>query len=289
MARCQFTKTFYIIYPSNSVSQSPAWTAAFDIWLSVLKPAHSTVVAESGKRALFPRRGAMLLEKPEDVRHENGSGTGALPYLGAVRRCAFSMEAQLNLWAVANLDMSTQPVRYMALTLTRRSRSLLRLEEVCSALHDLLKDATNSLDGDGTDNTVKIWSLEPAGDENVATFELLATLAFHQQAVNCVRWAGHGRYLASGSDDQLVQLYELQSGAPPPVPFGSNAKPNKQNWGRCATLKRHTMGTRRLVVVGVSTWLAYLTSRSCNEKMFRMWPGRRMIACWQRAASTTPS
>lgn len=50
------------------------------------------------------------------------------------------------------------------------------------------------------------------------------------------------RYLASGSDDQLVLLYELQPGAPPPVPFGSNAKPNKQNWVRCSTLKRHTMG-----------------------------------------------
>lgn len=70
----------------------------------------------------------------------------------------------------------------------------------------------------------------------------MATLAFHQQAVNCVRWAGHGRYLASGSDDQFVLLYELQAGASAPVPFGSNAKPNLQNWVRCSTLKRHTMG-----------------------------------------------
>jgi protein HIRA/HIR1 len=94
-----------------------------------------------------------------------------------------------------------------------------------------------------TDGSVKIWSLErPQGGDGVATFELLATLAFHEQAVNCVRWAGHGRYLASGSDDQLVLLYELQAGAPAPVAFGSNAKPNKQNWVRCSTLRRHTMG-----------------------------------------------
>jgi WD40 repeat protein len=42
------------------------------------------------------------------------------------------------------------------------------------------------------DNTVKIWSLEPHED-GIATFDLIATLSEHQQAVNCVRWAGHGR------------------------------------------------------------------------------------------------
>ncbi|KAJ0403686.1 hypothetical protein P43SY_003798 [Pythium insidiosum] len=97
----------------------------------------------------------------------------------------------------------------------------------------------------GGDGSVKIWALDPQGG-GIAAFELLATLSFHEQAVNCVRWAGHGRFLASGSDDQLVLLYELQPGAPPPVPFGSNAKPNKQNWGRCATLKRHTMDIQDL-------------------------------------------
>jgi protein HIRA/HIR1 len=49
------------------------------------------------------------------------------------------------------------------------------------------------------------------------------------------------RYLASGSDDQLVLLYEMQAGKPAPVPFGSKAKPNKENWVRFCTLKRHTM------------------------------------------------
>ena len=94
----------------------------------------------------------------------------------------------------------------------------------------------------GGDNSVKIWSLEPQEEGGIASFQLLATLANHQQAVNCVRWAGHGRYLASGADDQLVLLYELQEGAPAPVPFGSNARINEQNWTRCATLERHTMG-----------------------------------------------
>ncbi|KAG3022203.1 hypothetical protein PC120_g8260 [Phytophthora cactorum] len=129
----------------------------------------------------------MLLEKPEDVKHENSSGTVCAIY-------GVDAHPTLQLFATA-----------------------------------------------GGDNTVKVWSLQTPLEEGIATFELLATLANHQQAVNCVRWAGHGRYLASGSDDQLVLLYELQAGAPAPVPFGSNARPNKQNWVRCSTLERHTM------------------------------------------------
>ncbi|KAL4159748.1 hypothetical protein PRNP1_000321 [Phytophthora ramorum] len=129
----------------------------------------------------------MLLEKPEDVKHENSSGTVCAIY-------GVDAHPTLQLFATA-----------------------------------------------GGDNAVKIWSLQPPPEGGIATFELLATLANHQQAVNCVRWASHGRYLASGSDDQLVLLYELQSGAAAPVPFGSNAKRNKQNWVRCSTLERHTM------------------------------------------------
>eukprot|EP00644_Phytophthora_capsici_P007628 jgi/Phyca11/575261/estExt2_Genewise1.C_PHYCAscaffold_720032 len=129
----------------------------------------------------------MLLEKPEDVKHENSTGTVCAIY-------GVDAHPTLQLFATA-----------------------------------------------GGDNTVKIWSLQAPQGEGIATFELLATLANHQQAVNCVRWAGHGRYLASGSDDQLVLLYELQAGTPAAVPFGSNARPNKQNWVRCSTLERHTM------------------------------------------------
>ncbi|RLN88647.1 hypothetical protein BBJ28_00011706 [Nothophytophthora sp. Chile5] len=139
----------------------------------------------------------MLLEKPDDVKHENSSGTGTC----FIVSCAI-------------YGVDAHPSRRLLATA-------------------------------GGDNTVKIWSLEPPEGGGVATFALLATLAFHQQAVNCVRWAGHGRYLASGSDDHLALLYELQEGAPAAVPFGSKASANKQNWVRCATLERHTMGERR--------------------------------------------
>ncbi|KAI9905368.1 hypothetical protein PsorP6_013608 [Peronosclerospora sorghi] len=158
----------------------------------------------------------MLLEKPEDVKHENPSGTG-------------------------RFDRFVTKKRVVIFAIVANGLLILGSIIVCAIYgidaHPTLQLAATA----GGDNSVKIWSLQPVLDGGVASFELLATLSNHQQAVNCVRWAGHGRYLASGSDDRLVLLYELHTGAPAPVPFGSNAKPNKQNWVRCATLERHTM------------------------------------------------
>ncbi|KDO30942.1 hypothetical protein SPRG_04130 [Saprolegnia parasitica CBS 223.65] len=93
----------------------------------------------------------------------------------------------------------------------------------------------------GGDNCVKIWSMTSSPDQEGPVYELLATLAWHEQAVNCVRWSHSGKYLASGSDDHSVLIYELQEGAPSAVPFGSNREPNKEKWVRCAMLKNHTM------------------------------------------------
>ena len=127
----------------------------------------------------------------------------------------------------------------------------------------------------GGDNSVKIWSLEPLDEGGIASFRLLATLVNHQQAVNCVRWAGHGRYLASGADDQLVLLYELQEGAPAPVPFGSNARINEQNWTRCATLERHTMGRPWLLSFSKSISLYLCICDGCKSLRDRI----KLICC----------
>ncbi|DBA04179.1 TPA: hypothetical protein N0F65_004287 [Lagenidium giganteum] len=141
----------------------------------------------------------MLLEKPDDVKHENASG---------------------NACAIYSID--AHPTKEICATAGGGERARATFVAIAN-------------------NSVKIWSLAASDDDGIATFELLATLCYHEQAVNCVRWAAHGRYLASGSDDQLVLLYELQEGEPAPVPFGSNAKRNRENWVRCSTLKRHTM------------------------------------------------
>jgi protein HIRA/HIR1 len=95
------------------------------------------------------------------------------------------------------------------------------------------------------DNCVKVWSMAMTPEKDGPEFELLATLAWHEQSANCVRWSHNGKYLASGSDDHSVLIYEMQDGAPAAaVPFGSNRPPNKEKWVRCAMLKSHTMGTQ---------------------------------------------
>ena len=98
----------------------------------------------------------------------------------------------------------------------------------------------------GNDHRIKLWSLRPCVDEAAekddAAPRLLATLSGHLGAVNCARWSPDGRFLASGSDDQLIMLWRLAApgerlGA---VPFGSGAAPNVEKWRQVATLRGHT-------------------------------------------------
>jgi protein HIRA/HIR1 len=52
-------------------------------------------------------------------------------------------------------------------------------------------------------------------DTNVANNDpsqrmMLATMRDHFGKVNYVRWAKHGRYLASGSDDHVILIHECK-------------------------------------------------------------------------------
>lgn len=68
---------------------------------------------------------------------------------------------------------------------------------------------------------------------------LLATLWEHFGSVNCVRWAKHGRFLASGSDDQVILVYERKPGSGT-TEFGSGQPPDVENWKVAMTLRGHT-------------------------------------------------
>ena len=69
--------------------------------------------------------------------------------------------------------------------------------------------------------------------------KLLATLRDHFGSVNCVRWAKHGRYIASGSDDQVILVHERKPGSGT-TEFGSGEPPDVENWKVAMTLRGHT-------------------------------------------------
>ncbi|EXB74962.1 Protein HIRA [Morus notabilis] len=94
----------------------------------------------------------------------------------------------------------------------------------------------------GGDHKVRIWNMKSLGrelDTEETTQRLLATLRDHFGSVNCVRWAKHGRYLASGSDDQAILVHERKPGSGT-TEFGSGEPPDVENWKVVLTLRGHT-------------------------------------------------
>jgi protein HIRA/HIR1 len=68
---------------------------------------------------------------------------------------------------------------------------------------------------------------------------LLAILRDHFGSVNCVRWAKHGRFVASGSDDQAILIHERKPGTGT-TEFGSGEPPDIENWKVVMTLRGHS-------------------------------------------------
>ncbi|KAJ7559671.1 hypothetical protein O6H91_04G095700 [Diphasiastrum complanatum] len=95
----------------------------------------------------------------------------------------------------------------------------------------------------GGDHKVRIWNMKPLSakepDVDFTSSKLLATLRDHFGSVNCVRWARSGRYIASGSDDNLVLIHERKPGSGT-VEFGSGEPPNVENWKVMMTLRGHS-------------------------------------------------
>ncbi|XP_047971091.1 protein HIRA-like isoform X1 [Salvia hispanica] len=94
----------------------------------------------------------------------------------------------------------------------------------------------------GGDHKVRIWNTKSVGremQEDDSASKLLATLRDHFGSVNCVRWAKHGRYIASGSDDQVILVHERKPGSGT-TEFGSGEPPDVENWKVAITLRGHT-------------------------------------------------
>lgn len=89
---------------------------------------------------------------------------------------------------------------------------------------------------------VRIWNMKSVStdvENDASSQRLLATLRDHFGSVNCVRWAKHGRYVASGSDDQVILVHERKPGSGT-TEFGSGEPPDIENWKVAMTLRGHT-------------------------------------------------
>ncbi|TVU10554.1 hypothetical protein EJB05_44095 [Eragrostis curvula] len=94
----------------------------------------------------------------------------------------------------------------------------------------------------GGDQKVRIWSMKSVDKNNTnddSSQRLLATMRDHFGSVNCVRWTKHGRFLASGSDDQVILIHERKAGSGTSE-FGSGEPPDVENWKVVMTLRGHT-------------------------------------------------
>ncbi|KAG0051915.1 HIR complex subunit [Gryganskiella cystojenkinii] len=137
-------------------------------------------------------------------------------------------------------------------------------------------DGTRLVTG-AQDAKVKIWNLEPIlnadEDQDAEAKRHLCTLSLHNGAVLCVKWSnGEGKYLATGSDDMIVMIWQLDrsSDAWGGSSFGSTDGPNIENWRGVKRLAGHESD---VTDVSWSPENTYLASAGLDSKII-IWDGK---------------
>ena len=94
----------------------------------------------------------------------------------------------------------------------------------------------------GLDTKIRIWStaaiLNPADEKDKNSHRLLSTLSRHTGSVLVVRWANSGRFLASGSDDTVALIWDLDPSGMGGGSFGSS-EVNIESWRPFRRLAGH--------------------------------------------------
>ncbi|EFN55015.1 hypothetical protein CHLNCDRAFT_134840 [Chlorella variabilis] len=123
----------------------------------------------------------------------------------------------------------------------------------------------------GADAQVKVWSMLPVVDvqQEKAGPLVLATLSDHTSTVNTVRFSKNGKYLASGSDDRMICIFEHKAGAGGATLGGGAA--SVENWRTRAVLRGHS---NNVVDLGWSPDDARLASASIDN----------MVCIWDAAS-----
>ncbi|KAK4237240.1 protein HIR1 [Achaetomium macrosporum] len=86
----------------------------------------------------------------------------------------------------------------------------------------------------GGDGHVRIWSTDAvynAGDPDYDKPRQLCHMSHHLGTIHSVRFSPNGRYLASGADDRVICIYQLDRNPPShAATFGTNEPPPVENW-----------------------------------------------------------
>lgn len=93
--------------------------------------------------------------------------------------------------------------------------------------------ATGSLD-----TKISMWATDPIRTPDSKEPRLLCTLARHTGAVLALRWSHSGRFLASGSDDAIALVWELDASGGGSTSFGSS-EPSIESWRPYRRLPGH--------------------------------------------------
>ncbi|TGZ79214.1 Hira-domain-containing protein [Ascodesmis nigricans] len=124
----------------------------------------------------------------------------------------------------------------------------------------------------GIDGTVRIWSTKAIFNSmSPVTQSLprqLCSLAHHTGAVHAVRFSGNNRYLASGSDDKIVLVYERDVNATSRPAFGSG-EGHTETWRTHRRLANHD---HDVIDLGWSADSSILVSVGLDSKVI-VWSG----------------
>ncbi|KAL2261089.1 hypothetical protein VTK26DRAFT_4724 [Humicola hyalothermophila] len=86
----------------------------------------------------------------------------------------------------------------------------------------------------GGDGHVRIWSTEAiynAHNPEYTKPRQLCHMSHHLGTIHSVRFSPNGRYLASGADDRVICIYQLDNNPPShAATFGTNEPPPVENW-----------------------------------------------------------
>jgi protein HIRA/HIR1 len=77
---------------------------------------------------------------------------------------------------------------------------------------------------------------------------LLAELNAHSLAVNCVAFSPSGKYLASGSDDKTIIIWEQRPLGTPGFGMSAGGSSATENWSTVTILRDHKAGAHGLTI-----------------------------------------